>query len=164
MPSAAPSGESVSVESNSAIAATPSIDSDDVAERQQRALDELRRGEAWCRRRSRCRSPASPSPSRSGPTTYADDRDDEHREQHERHDADQLGDQQPGAADRPDQHVAQRAACASPAIASPRDDRDRDRQEQRQHDRQRGEREQRAVGEHRGQERRARRRAAGRGR
>ena len=35
-PSAAPSGESVSVEKNSAIAATPSIDSGDVADDQHR--------------------------------------------------------------------------------------------------------------------------------
>ena len=56
--------------------------------------------------------------------------------------------QQPGAADRPDQQVAQRAAgrLAGDAVAG--DDRDGDRQEQRQHDAQGGGRVQRAVGQH----------------
>ena len=45
-------------------------------------------------------------------------------------------------------------ACASPGDRVARDDGDGDRQEQRQHDRQRGQRVQRAVAQHRGQERR----------
>ena len=73
---------------------------------------------------------------------------------HERHDRDELGDQQPGAADRSHQHVAQRALLGLAGDRLARGDRHRDRQEQRQHDAERRQREQRAVGQHRGQERR----------
>ena len=152
-----------SCDRNSAMPATPSIASTTYAEGQHGALEHLRLGQ----RRAgdaRPRRSAGASPSSSRPSTYATQRHHEHRQHHERDDADQLGHQQPHPRDRSHEQVAQGAGLRLARDRVAADDRDRDRQEQRQHDPERGEREQRPVGEHRGEERRAGARDAGRGR
>ena len=79
----------------------------------------------------------------------------QHHQQHVHDDRDELGDQQPGPADRADQQVAQRAPGGLARDRVARHDRHRDRQEHRQHERQRGRRVERPVLQHGGQERAA---------
>ena len=97
------------------------------------------RGTAPSRPRRACRRPRTPGPARSAPASWSgvrveplrltvppawpraeqqpaldvrDHGDDEHRHHHERDDGDELGHEQPGPADRPDEQVAQRARLA----------------------------------------------------
>ena len=109
-PSEAASGLSVTVDRNSATAATPSMD-----QPTYRIASTVR--VVACRVvRS---GPDSDGHRRLaaeqlGADDVRADRDGGHREHAERDHRDQLGDQQPGAADRADQQVAQRARPAPP--------------------------------------------------